>query len=76
MYVNFFCLETDGFNIDQPDTYDNNNTFIQKLIYKESFVIFSIVEFSERKIRIQLKQQGSGLCIRVEVQLFKDAIEN
>lgn len=58
--------------MDQPDTYDNNHTFIQKQIYKISFIIFSSVEFSERKIRIQLKQQGSGLWIRIEVQLFKD----
>lgn len=61
--------------MDQPDTYDNNHTFFQKQIYKLSFGIFSSTEFSERKSRIQLKQQGSGLCIRVEVHLFKDEIE-
>lgn len=43
--------------------------------YKVNFIIFSSTEFSEKKTTIQLKQWGSGLCIRVEVQLFKDKIE-
>lgn len=61
--------------MDQPDTYDNNHTFIQKQMYKVTFLIFSNIEFSERKIRIQLKQQEYALWIRVEVQLFKDKID-
>lgn len=61
--------------MDQPDTYGNNHTFIQKQMYKVTFLIFSNIEFSERKIRIQLKQQEYALWIRVEVQLFKDKID-
>lgn len=47
--------------MEHSDTYDNNHTFLKnglaERIYKVSFVFFSSKELSEKKGRIQLKQQ-------------------